>query len=414
MIITPSRKHAVCYKLAVDAYLKKRGCGFRSCVAFTGTIELDGIKYTEETMNREFVENGVPYDIKAIIRNNDDLRIVIVADKLQTGFDENKLCVMYIDKKLGSGVKAVQTISRLNRPAKNKRTFVMDFVNDTESIKEYFTQYYGGELYLPTENEIDPNVLFAKRDHILDYCVVTMLDVKNIHALISSEEENGGDLTSLLASIARNYRALDEKKAKLFLAELKKFSKLFYYISAVYNTWNPEMERIAVVFSVIYNVLYEPDVTERIDASALVELVEFSTKVAQEELAIELHTEDQAFDGISTNVAEADKTYSMIDEIIEKFNLRYADAEIIIKDIMRTLSDDLDLHSNVRDSSPSAYEAVVDERVDSTIMDGMFSSMMAGDAERAEIYSELSENKPVKTQIRNSIIRKIKDFLLIA
>lgn len=414
MIITPSRKHAVCYKLAVDAYLKKRGCNFRSCVAFTGTIELDGIKYTEETMNREFMENGVPYDIKTIIRNNDDLRIIIAADKLQTGFDENKLCVMYIDKKLGSGVKAVQTISRLNRPAKNKRTFVMDFVNDTEEIKAFFTQYYGGELYLPTENETDPNILFSKRDHILDYCVVTMLDVKNIYDLISSEEENSGELTSLLASIVRNYRGLEEKKAKVFLAELKKFSKLFYYISAVYNAWNPEMEKIAVVFSVIYNVLYEPDTTEAIDAAELVELVEFSTKVAQEDLTIELHAEDQAFDGISTNVAAADKTYSVIDEIIEKFNLRYADAEVIIKDIMTALSDDADLHSNVRDSSPSAYEAVVDERVDSTIMDGMFNSMMAGDSERAEFFSELSENKPVKMQIRNSIIRRIKDFLLSA
>jgi hypothetical protein len=290
----------------------------------------------------------------------------------------------------------------------------MDFVNDTESIKEYFTQYYGGELYLPTENETDPNILFAKRDHILDYCVVTMLDVKNIHELISSEEENSGELTSLLASIVRNYRALDEKKAKLFLAELKKFSKLFYYISAVYNTWNPEMEKIAVVFTVIYNVLFEPDPDNAIDAAELVELVEFSTKIAQEELTIELRTEDQAFEGVSTDVAAADKTYSFIDEIIEKFNLRYADAEIIIKEIMTSLSDDEDLHSNVRDSSPSAYEAVVDERVDSTIMDGMFSSMMAGDAERAEFYSELSENKPVKTQIRNSIIRKIKDFLLSA
>lgn len=414
MIITPSRKHAVCYKLAVDAYLRKHGCNFRSCVAFTGTIELDGIKYTEETMNREFMKNGVPYDIKAVIRNNDDLRIVIVADKLQTGFDENKLCVMYIDKKLGSGVKAVQTISRLNRPAKNKRTFVMDFVNDTEEIKAFFTQYYGGELYLPTENETDPNILFSKRDHILDYCVVTLLDVKNIYDLISSEEENSGELSSLLASIVRNYLGLDDKKAKVFLAEIKKFSKLFYYISAVYNTWNPEMEKIAVVFSVIYNVLYEPDTSETIDASELVELVEFSTKVAQEELTIELHAEDQAFDGISTNVAAADKTYSMIDEIIEKFNLRYADAEIIIKDIMTALSDDQDLHSNVRDSSPSAYEAVVDERVDSTIMDGMFNSMMAGDSERAEFFSELSENKPVKMQIRNSVIRRIKDFLLSA
>lgn len=414
MIISPSRKHAVCYKLAVDAYLKKRGCNFRSCVAFTGTIELDGIKYTEEYMNREFIENGVPYDIKSVIHNNEDLRIIIVADKLQTGFDENKLCVMYIDKKLGSGVKAVQTISRLNRPAKNKRTFVMDFINDTEEIKAFFTQYYGGELYLPTENETDPNILFAKRDHILDYCVVTMLDVKNIYELISSDEENSGELTSMLASIVRNFNALEEKKGKIFLAELKKFSKLFYYISAVYNTWNPEMERIAVVFSVIYNVLYEPDTTEQIDAAELVELVEFSTKVAHEELTIELHTEDQAFDGVSTDVSAADKTFSFIDEIIEKFNLRYAEAEVIIKDIMTTLSDDEDLYSNVRDSSPSAYEAVVDEKVNSTIMDGMFNSMMSGDSERAEFYSELSENKPVKTQLRNSIIRRIKDFLLSA
>ena len=414
MIITPSRKHAVCYKLAVDAYLKKRGCGFRSCVAFTGTVELDGIKYSEESMNREFMENGVPYDIKAIIRNNDDLRIIIVADKLQTGFDENTLCVMYIDKKLGSGVKAVQTISRLNRPAKNKRTFVMDFVNNTEEIKAFFTQYYGGELYLPTENETEPNILFAKRDHILDYCVITLLDIKKLYELISSEEENSGQLTSLLASIVRNYNALDDNKKKLFLAELKKFSKLFYYISAVYNTWNPEMEQIAVVFSIVYNVLYEPDNTEAIDPAELVELVEFSTKLAQEELTIELQAEDQAFDGVSTDVAAADKTFSMIDEIIEKFNLRYADADVIIKDIMTTLSGDEDLHSNVRDSSPSAYEAVVDERIDSTIMDGMFSSMMSGDSERAEFFSELSENRPIKLQIRNSIIRKIKDLLLSA
>ena len=100
------------------------------------------------------------------------------------------------------------------------------------------------------------------------------------------------------------------------------------------------------------------------------------------------------------------------------FRLRFlhthADAEVIIKAIITTLSDNEDLHSKVRDSSPSAYEAVVDERVDSTIMDGMFSGMRVGDTEHAGFYSELSENKTIKTQIRNSIIRKIKDFLLSA
>ena len=412
MIITPSRKHAVCYKLAVDEYLKKRGCAFRACVAFTGTIELDGVKFTEEAMNRDYLENGVPYDIKSIIRKNDDCRIIIVADKLQTGFDENKLCVMYIDKKLGSAVKAVQTISRLNRPAKNKRTFVLDFVNPINEIQTYFTQYYGGELYLPTENETDPNILFAKRDHILDYCVVTLMDAQRIYALIAEEKENSGELTSLLAGISRNYQALDAERRKLFTAELLKFGKLFYYISSVYNTWNPDMEQLAVVFKVLYNVLYEREVTPEIDASELVELVDFSTKATLEEFAIVLTPEDQAFEGISTDVAAADRTLSIIDEIIEKFNLRYAHADTEINSIIMDLSEDSDLRSNVRDSTPSAYEAAVSERLDSRIMDGVFAGAMSEDTEKAEFYTELSENKPAKLQIRNSIIRKIKDFLL--
>ena len=414
MIITPSRKHAVCYKLAVDEYLKKRGCAFRACVAFTGTIELDGVKFTEEAMNRDYLENGVPYDIKSIIRKNDDCRIIIVADKLQTGFDENKLCVMYIDKKLGSAVKAVQTISRLNRPAKNKRTFVMDFINSPEEIKTYFTQYYGGELFLPTENETDPNILFAKRDHILDYCVVTLLDAQKIFALISSDKQNSGELTSLLASISRNYRAMDAEKQKTFALELKKFGKLFYYISAVYNVWNPDMEQLAIVFSVLYNVLYEREVTPEIDASELVELVEYSTKASQEEFTIVLSKEDQAFEGISTDVVAADRTLSLIDEIIEKFNLRYANADAEIKSMISDLSEDSDLQSNVKNSTPSAYEAAVSERLDAKIMDGAFDGTISGDTEKAEFYTELSENKSIKLQIRNTIIRKIKDLLLVS
>ena len=414
MIITPSRKHAVCYKLAADEYLKKRGCAFRACVAFTGTIELDGLKFTEETMNRDYLENGAPYDIKSIIRKNDDCRIIIVADKLQTGFDENKLCVMYIDKKLGGAVKAVQTISRLNRPAKNKRTFVMDFINPPEEIKTYFTQYYGGELFLPSENEADPNILFAKRDHILDYCVVTLLDAQKIYALISSDEQNSGELTSLLAGISRNYRTLDAERQKTFALELKKFGKLFYYISSVYNVWNPDMEQLAIVFSVLYNVLYEREVTPEIDASELVELVEYSTKASQEEFAIVLSKEDQAFDGISTDVVAADRTLSLIDEIIEKFNLRYANADAEIKSMISDLSEDSDLQSNVKNSTPSAYEAAVSERLDAKIMDGAFDGTISGDTEKAEFYTELSENKPVKLQIRNTIIRKIKDLLLVS
>jgi type I restriction enzyme R subunit len=367
-------------------------------------------------MNAEFRENGVPYDIKSIIKNNDDLRFVIVADKLQTGFDENKLCVMYIDKKLRSGVKAVQTISRLNRPAKNKRTFVMDFVNDTEAIKAYFTQYYGGELFLPTDKETDPNILFAKRDHILDYCVVTLLDANRLYELISAEEEeeNSGAITSLIASISRNYKALDEDKQKLFVAELKKFAKLFYYISAVYNNWNEDMERLAIVFSVLYNVLFEREEFEKIHPGELVELVEFSTKVAQEDLTIELVAEDQAFDGISTDVAMADKTFSLIDEIIEKFNANYANAGPELEEMIKSLSEDEDLRMNVQNSAPSAYEYAAGEKLSERINTHMLDGLMTGNQDKVEYYNELSGDKNTQKQICSRIIRKIKDFLNLA
>ena len=415
IIITPSRKHAVCYKLAIDEYLKKRGCSFGACAAFTGTIEHEGIKYTEESMNEKWRDSGIPYDIKAIIKNHDDLRIIVVADKLQTGFDESKLCVMYIDKKLKSEVKAVQTISRLNRPDRNKRTFVMDFINDTETIKTYFTRYYGGDLFLPTEKETDPNILFSKRDHILDYCVITLLDAGKLYDLITADnEQHSGEITSLIASIARSFKSLDEDKRKTFLAELKKFTKLFYYISAVYNNWDEEMEKLAVVFSVVYNVLFEREETERINPAELVELVEYSTKLAEEDLTIELQKEDQAFEGISTDIAVADRAYSMIDEIIERFNAHYANANEEIKEIVDTLSEDDDLRMNVKNSTPSAYESAVGERFSLKINDSILDGIVNGDSDKAEYYTALSKDKTIQKQICNAIIRKIKDWLALA
>ena len=415
IIITPSRKHAVCYKLAIDEYLKKRGCSFGACVAFTGTIEHKNYKYTEEAMNAKWRNTEATYDIKSIIHNHDDLRIIVVADKLQTGFDESKLCVMYIDKKLNSEVKAVQTISRLNRPDKNKRTFVLDFVNSIETIKAYFIKYYGGDLFLPTENETDPNILFSKRDHIFDYCIITLLDADKLHKLITDTRgEHSGEITSIIAGISRSFKALDDDKKKTFLAELKKFSKLFYYISAVYNTWNEDMEKLAVVFSVVYNVLFEPDTSERIDPAALVNLVEYSTKLAEEELTIELHREEQEFEGISTEISIAERSYSMLDEIIERFNAHYANASTEIREIVDSLSEDEDLRMNVRNSTPSAYESAVGERFALRINDNILDGILTGDSEKAEYYTALSKEKSIQRQICNIIIRKIKDWLNLA
>jgi hypothetical protein len=153
---------------------------------------------------------------------------------------------------------------------------------------------------------------------------------------------------------------------------------------------------------------------EKIHPGELVELVEFSTKVAQEDLTIELVAEDQAFDGISTDVAMADKTFSLIDEIIEKFNANYANAGPELEEMIKSLSEDEDLRMNVQNSAPSAYEYAAGEKLSERINTHMLDGLMTGNQDKVEYYNELSGDKNTQKQICSRIIRKIKDFLNLA
>jgi len=137
MIVTSSREAAVRYKLVLDRYLREHNYPYKTLAAFTDSIEIDGFSYTETSIN-----NGVPEDNTAKEFKKAEYRFLIVAEKYQTGFDEPFLCAMYVDKRL-SGVQAVQTLSRLNRTARDKdQVYILDFVNEASEIKLAFDPYY--------------------------------------------------------------------------------------------------------------------------------------------------------------------------------------------------------------------------------------------------------------------------------
>jgi len=141
MVVTSSRLHAVRYKQAFDSYIKKQGYSdIKTLVAFSGTVidpDMINVEYTEAKMNGGLKEKELPERFAT-----DEYRILIVAEKYQTGFDEPRLHTMYVDKRL-SGVQAVQTLSRLNRKPQGKEdTFVLDFVNETQEILDSFQPYY--------------------------------------------------------------------------------------------------------------------------------------------------------------------------------------------------------------------------------------------------------------------------------
>lgn len=407
MLITPSRKHAVCYKLAIDKYIEKKGLAFKAVAAFTGTIEVEGIKYTEENMNTSFSER----DIKKLIHNNDNARIIVVADKLQTGFDESKLCILYVDKKLNSAVKTVQTLSRINRASPGKKTFILDFVNKAEEIKAYFKPYIGGELYLPAENETDPNVIFSKRDKLLDYKIFTIGQADQGYALIKDGDKHSGELTSLFAQIKKNFKKLEVNRQKLFIAETAKFIKLFYYISTVYNTWNNDLKRLVVFLDALHNVLYQKDTDVEIKPDELVELVVYSAQKAKEDEDLLADTIEYALSKISTESVIKEKSYSLIDEIIERINTRYGNYENAAQEfneIVDTLSNDKDMIVNIRDSSPGAYEAETINRIGQIFVEGILSS----DQVRSQFFAQISSDKDVLKTLAKAVIRKIQDGLI--
>ena len=156
MVVTGSRLEAVRYKQSFDRYIHEKGYAIKSLVAFSGTVQDDklaGVTYTEAGMNHGISEKELPEKF-----TTQEYQVLLVAEKYQTGFDQPLLHTMFVDKRL-AGIQAVQTLSRLNRihPLKED-TFVLDFVNDREEIREAFKTYYeGAEM----GEQVDPARMYA-------------------------------------------------------------------------------------------------------------------------------------------------------------------------------------------------------------------------------------------------------------
>lgn len=162
MLVSRSRLHAVRYKIEFDRIMQEMRLPYKALVAFSGTVRDGDVEYTEQSMNQLPGKTSIPDALKM-----PQYRILIVANKYQTGFDEPLMHTMFVDKKLG-GTSTVQTLSRLNRKSGNKKTstLVLDFVNDPEDLRADFLRYYG-KNYMPEEKETDSDSLLQIKSKLL-------------------------------------------------------------------------------------------------------------------------------------------------------------------------------------------------------------------------------------------------------
>ena len=245
MVVTSSREHAVRYKLAFDKYLKANNyTDIRSLVAFSGKVQLDDFpddSFSEVGMNQGIKEQELPAKFES-----DDYQVLLVADKYQTGFDQPLLHTMYIDKRL-SGIRAVQTLSRLNRIAPGKQdTFVLDFVNEPNEIYEAFKPYYEATHL---EEEPDPHRLDELAYTLKQWQIFDNSEIDQWCEIWYRNRANptGGEhqkLNSILDRVIERYTNLEEEEQALFKSQFSSFRNLYLFLSQIIPYTDSELEKL--------------------------------------------------------------------------------------------------------------------------------------------------------------------------
>ena len=251
MVVTASRLHAVRYLNEFKRYIKTHGYDdLDVLVAFSGEVNDDGESYTEEKMN------GIKESQLKATFHGDEYNMLIVAEKYQTGFDEPLLHTMFVDKKL-SGVKAVQTLSRLNRTTRGKNsTFVLDFVNSAEDIQKSFEPYYEATVL---EKATDPNVLYDLKNTLDRYRIYTQTEIDAFADLYFSADEQDattlGKLSSALIPAHDRYLAANDEDSDVFRTTLARFNRIYGFISQVCRMFDRDLHKFSVYAKMLYKVL---------------------------------------------------------------------------------------------------------------------------------------------------------------
>ena len=321
MVVTPSRLHALRYvqefKRQIEA---KKYNDLDVLVAFSGEIIDDGVNYTEEKINK--TKSGETIKEKAVPEafHSDDFGILIVAEKYQTGFDEPLLHTMFVDKKL-SGVKAVQTLSRLNRIMKGKQdTFILDFVNSAEDIKEAFEPYYEETVLL---EETDPNVIYDIKNTLDNFRVYQSTEVEQFAKIFYSPQAANsiGKLQSTIRPALDRFDALEEERQEVFKTTLNRFNRIYSFITQVCRLFDKEIHKFSVYAKFLAMQLPKTGI-ERVNLDDKI-LLEYYRLEKDYEGSIVLEGSEGGFKPITGDTGRGEKKKDPLTVLIDEINKKY-------------------------------------------------------------------------------------------
>ena len=407
MVVTSSRAHALRYFLQIQKYCEDKGyADVRPMVAFSGKVQYGDTEYTESKLNSHddlrISEERLP-----LYFASDMFNMLVVADKYQTGFDEPLLHTMFVDKKL-KNVKAVQTLSRLNRSLKDKKdTYVLDFVNEPDSIKKAFEPFYTAtELIRP----VDVNGVYNFRNDIAQYHLWTVADEEAIYKLATDTKGDKSRLAKLsnaFKPVVDRFSELDEETRFKVRSLIKNFVRFYAYMAQVERTYDRSLYKTYTFCDLLYRLLPKTP-HEKVDLNKQIQLINSHIEEGQTQ-SIKL---DKGQGGIKgENVkggSKPDDNTDLLSNIINKVNLMFkgnfspADRVIVeaIYDKLSTASAKKKLAKQAQNNDPKQFaESIFPEVFEKAAQKCYDESVGA--------FDRLFQNK----ELYNSIMTQMADLM---
>ena len=389
MVVTDSRLAAVRYFHAVKKYIAEQGYFTMDVlVAFSGSVKDGDEEYTEAGLNVRRDGSHISETQTKTEFHGDNFNILIVAEKYQTGFDEPLLHTMIVDKKL-KGVKAVQTLSRLNRTCPGKvDTFVLDFANKQEDILEAFQPFYQ-ETSL--EQEVNADLIYQTQKELRGYAIYSDNDIDAfINVWKQLDKKDGmGRMTSTLMPVAERYNLKNTEERYQFRRLVRSFLRWYSYVTQVVRMFDEETQKEYLFLSYLLGLL-PADPIDPIDLDGKLRLEYYKLQKTFEG-AIQLQQLDGQYVPAKERGGTAQYPRSTLDEILEKINEKYkgnfTDADRVV---IQTLHDKLITDQKLKDSARTTDPRIFTE----SIFPNAFGNVaMESYMESQESYSSLFEDQ---------------------
>nr|DAJ91367.1 MAG TPA: type I site-specific restriction-modification system protein [Caudoviricetes sp.] len=395
MVVTASIERAIDYYYAITRCLAARKSPYKAIVAFSGEKDYDGKPLTEATVN------GFPANQIEKIFKTEPYRFLIVADKFQTGYDEPLLHTMYVDKIL-TDIKAVQTLSRLNRAHPDKHdTFVLDFANDPDDIQESFSRYYRTTIL---SSETDPNKLYDLIATMEQHQVYTETHVENFIELYLNGAERE-KLDPILDVCAALYKNLDEDAQVEFKGSAKGFVRTYGFLGAILPYGNAEWEKLAIFLKLLLPKLPSPK--EEDLSAGILEAIDLDSyrAEAQAMVSIQLEDSDAEVDPVPTGAAgnkqapELDLLTNILSVFNDLFgNIDWKDADNVRAQIQRIpgmVSQDKAYQNAMKNSDKQNARMESDRALQAAIFGVMSDNM--------ELFKQFTDNPSFKKWLADMV-----------